>query len=277
MNDLSSHRIRPDQPGPANDAQAAASHPYAGAYRQGYDLPGGGPEERDFSQPAPSEWDRMMNSSPANMSPSTIRTAVKELLETAVYILLVFMIVRSVVQNFKIEGSSMEPSLESGQYILVNKLVYFNFDLNAPLRWLPGQEELPERYVYPLQMPQRGDVVVFEYPLDPNKDFIKRVIGLPGETVEIREGRVYVNGQQLEEPYLDGRSTTCAPSDECSHGPVVVPPNRVFVMGDNRANSSDSRQWDTLPLDRVIGQAWVLYYPVDDWGIIPHPSYAADE
>jgi Signal peptidase I len=109
-----------------------------------------------------------------------VRYVVRELLETAVFILLVFLIVRGVVQNFKIEGSSMEPTLHTGQYILVNKLIYFHFDLNAPLRLLPGQADLPPRIVYPFRQPQRGDIVVFEYPRDVRKDYIKRVIGLPG-------------------------------------------------------------------------------------------------
>jgi signal peptidase I len=212
-----------------------------------------------------------------NVSPAMVRVAVKELLETAIYILLVFVIVRSLVQNFKIEGSSMEPSLHSGQYILVNKLVYFNFDLNAPLRLLPGYEDMQSRVVYPLRLPERGDVIVFEYPEDINKDFIKRVIAMPGETVEFRDGGVYINGQVLDEPYLQGASTFCGGGGACSEGPITVQPGHIFVMGDNRNNSSDSRQWDSLPLERVIGQAWVLYYPVDDWGVIPHPSYAFDE
>ncbi|NJL34941.1 MAG: signal peptidase I [Chloroflexaceae bacterium] len=215
---------------------------------------------------------------PRRSSGATVRAAVKEVLETAIYILLVFVLVRSVVQNFKIEGSSMEPNLHSGQYILVNKLVYFHFDLNAPLRLLPGYQDLTSRVIYPFRMPQRGDVVVFEYPLNPQKDFIKRVIALPGETVEIRDGRVYVNNQLLDEAYLpDPAATWCSSNNPCGTGPVVVPPDSLFVMGDNRGNSSDSREWDALPLQRVIGQAWVLYYPFDDWGVIPSASYAFDD
>jgi signal peptidase I len=103
------------------------------------------------------------------------------------------------------------------------------------------------------------------------------VIGLPGETVEVREGQVYVNGQLLEEPYLGGATTFCSAGSQCSQGPVFVPAGHIFVMGDNRSNSSDSREWGPLSLEKVIGQAWVLYYPVDDWGVIPHETYAGDE
>lgn len=229
------------------------------------------------SPPPTSEWAQLSRTAPSNLPTGMVRKAVKELLETAIYIVLVFIIVRSIVQNFRIEGSSMEPTLHSGQYILVNKLVYFNFDVNAPLRLLPGYADIPTRVIYPLGMPQRGDVVVFEYPKDLTKDYIKRVIGLPGETVEIRDGRVYVNDQMLQEPYLEGSMTYCNVGTACNKGPVVVPNGTIFVMGDNRSNSSDSREWNALALDRVIGQAWLLYYPVSDLGFVPHPSYATDE
>ena len=220
-------------------------------------------------------WDPIADEPADQQGLPSVRSLLKELLETALFILLVFLIVRGVVQNFKIEGQSMEQSLHSGQYILVNKIVYFHFDLNAPLRLLPGKQDLPPRVVYPFHMPRRGDVVVFEYPRDFSKDYIKRVIGLPGETVEIRDGRVYVNGVLLDEPYLRGTPTTCHPSDPCSRGPVKVPEGAVFVLGDNRNYSSDSREWDALPLDRIIGKAWISYWPREYWGVIPSPTYAA--
>ena len=204
-----------------------------------------------------------------------IRSIVRELLETALFILLVFLIVRGIVQNFKIEGSSMEPNLHTGQYILVNKLVYFHFDLNAPLRLLPGQEDLPQRVIYPFYQPRRGDIVVFEYPQDVTKDYIKRVIGLPGDQVEIRDGQVLVNGRELEQPYLLGTPTYCLTGYACQSDPVTVPEGHLFVMGDNRGNSSDSREWGALPFDRVVGQAWLIYYPIREWGLVPHHAYPA--
>jgi signal peptidase I len=207
--------------------------------------------------------------------PSTgVRGVVREMAETALFVLLIFLIVRGVVQNFKIEGQSMEPNFHSGQYILVNKIVYFHFDLNAPQRLLPGRADLPKRVIYPFGTPQRGDVVVFEYPRDLSKDYIKRVIGVPGDTIVVREGRVQVNGQVLNEPYIE-MQTTCRSVDNCSQSqPVVVPEGTVFVMGDNRPSSSDSREWDALPLDRVIGKAWVSYWPREYWGVISTPGYA---
>ncbi|MEM8532101.1 MAG: signal peptidase I [Chloroflexota bacterium] len=211
-------------------------------------------------------------------SGTTVRGVVRELLETAIFVLLVFLIVRGVVQNFKIEGQSMEPTLHTEQYILVNKITYFHIDLNSPLRLLPGRENLEPNIQYPFGSPQRGDVIVFEYPRDVSKDYIKRVIALPGETVQVRDGRVYVEGELIDEPYLQGIQTTCRPSDACGNdNTITVPENTIFVMGDNRSNSSDSREWDALPYDRVIGKAWVSYWPRDYWDVIDHPTYAIDQ
>jgi signal peptidase I len=206
----------------------------------------------------------------------TVRSAVKELLETAVYILLVFVIVRSMVQNFKIEGTSMEPSLHSDQYILVNKLVYFHFDLNAPLRFLPGFQDQEPQVVYPLGLPKRGDIIVFEYPNNPEQDFIKRVIGIPGDTIKVQQGKVFLNGKELPEPYLIDEETMpenptyCDPGSACHRETITVPAGTVYVMGDNRQNSSDSRKWDSLDVKHIIGKAWLLYYPLDDLQMIPH-------
>lgn len=160
----------------------------------------------------------------------------RELVETVVLTLLIFFGIRLLVLNFKIEGMSMEPNLHDGQYLLVNKLSYM------------GSGE-----------PQRGDVIVFES-WSPGKDFIKRVIGLPGDHVEIRDDGVWINGAQLDEPYLDqvvyGR-------DELDLGP-----DQYYVMGDNRGNSSDSRNHGPLEAENIIGKAWLIYWPVDGIGLI---------
>jgi signal peptidase I len=221
-------------------------------------------------------WPRDADEQAEERAAPSVRGVVRELLETAIFILLVFLIVRGVVQNFKIEGQSMEPNLHTGQYILVNKIVYFHFDLNAPLRLLPGNADLSPKIVYPFHMPRRGEVVVFEYPRDMSKDYIKRVIGMPGDTVTIKDGQVFVNGTLLDEPYLNGLPTNCRGDDPCNNGqPVAVPPGTVFVMGDNRNNSSDSREWGALPLDGIIGKAWVSYWPREYWGVIPSATYAS--
>lgn len=225
------------------------------------------------ASPTERSWERLDEPVASTVRPMRIRSVVRELVETALFILLVFFIVRGMVQNFKIEGSSMEPTMHTGQYILVNKLVYFHFDLNAPLRLLPGQEDLPQRMVYPFHQPRRGDIVVFEYPRDVTKDYIKRVIALPGEQIEIRDGMVLINGVPLDQPYLQGAPTYCTGGFACGNGPMIVPEGHLFVIGDNRASSSDSREWGPLPFDRVVGKAWLIYYPVSEWGLVPHHTY----
>lgn len=244
--------------------------------RRGLGAESGSPSTSERTSPD-ATWSPVARPGSESEAPVRVRNLVRELVETALFILLVFFIVRGIVQNFKIEGSSMEPTLHTGQYILVNKLVYFHFDLNAPLRLMPGQEVLDQRVIYPFYQPRRGDIVVFEYPRDVSKDYIKRVIGLPGDTVEIRDGQVLVNGEVLDQPYLEGVPTYCVAGYACQVGPVEVPAGHIFVMGDNRANSSDSREWGPLPLDRVVGQAWLIYYPVGDWGLVPHHDYSAPD
>ena len=218
-------------------------------------------------------WEQDQAPLEASTSRPHVRGVIRELFETAIFVLLVFFIVRGVVQNFKIEGQSMEPTLHTGQYMLVNKIVYFHFDINAPMRLLPGNAELQPKIVYPFHMPRRGDIVVFEYPKDWRKDYIKRVIGLPGDQIQIRDQKVYVNGTELVEPYLV-EPTDCRMGDPCANEQIVtVPPGSIYVFGDNRLNSSDSREWSELPLDRVIGKAWVSYWPFNEWGVIPHATY----
>jgi signal peptidase I len=212
----------------------------------------------------------------------SIGSTVRELLETVLFILLIFFIVRGLIQNFRIDGSSMAPNLHNDQYILVNKVLYFHFDSNAPLRLLPGKHSLPAHMVYPIRMPKRGDVVVLEAPPADNydgttKDYIKRVIGLPGETVLVRDGRVFIDGQAIDEPYLEPNQRTDCGTHLCE--PYTVPPDSVVVMGDNRGNSQDSRSWNAdpgLPLEHVVGKAWVSYWPQSEWGVIPSPTYASD-
>lgn len=217
-------------------------------------------------------------------SESAIGSTIRELVETAVFILLVFFIFRGVVQNFRIEGQSMEPNLQDQQFIWVNKLIYFHFDANAPLRALRGNDAVPSNLVYPLQTPQRGDVVVLEppdaSPDGPAEDYIKRVIGLPGETIQVKDGLVYIDGKPLSESKEDGGYLT--DTTECYGGtlcePYVVPAGHVVVFGDHRSNSRDSRTWTGepgLPLDRIVGKAWLSYWPQDQWGFISSPTYAA--
>ena len=150
-----------------------------------------------------------------------------------------------VAQPVKVEGTSMLPRLHDGERIFVNKLIYYG---------------LPEI--------ERGDIVVFWFPDDPSKSYIKRVIGLPGETVQLRAGRIFVNGKELQEPYIDPALDT-APEDK---PPTYVSPHYFFVMGDNRDNSSDSRSWGLVPEKYVYGKALFRYWPIPKASVIRHET-----
>jgi signal peptidase I len=166
-----------------------------------------------------------------------VRAFTRDLL---VAVLIAVLVIVFIVQPVRVEGTSMLPRLHDGERIFVNKFVYKFESIN------------------------RGDIVVFWYPNDPSKSFIKRVIGLPGETVSIRDGIVYVNGEPLDEPYLD--SSFHAQRDSLS--PVYVKPHYYFVMGDNRDASNDSRQWGLVPEKYVYGKAIFRYWPLGNVGTV---------
>jgi len=185
---------------------------------------------------------------------SVFREYFELIAETAVF---VFFVMTYVVQAFQIPTGSMEPTLQVGDFLLVNKLVYAN--TLSPL----------ERTILPRRDLKRKDIVVFKYPNDLTKDFVKRVIGLPGETLEIKNKQVYINGQPLDEKYkVHSDSQTFSKNDyyhyddtiRDNYGPVVVPPGHIFVMGDNRDDSADSRYWGFLPLTNIKGRPWVIYF-----------------
>ncbi len=194
-----------------------------------------------------------------------------DIVETLLLALLIFVAVRSVVLNFRVDGESMSPNLDSGEMLLVNRTVYWNFDLNAILDRLPFVDRPDERIVFPFHPPQRGDIVVLHPPVDNGKPYIKRVIGLPGERLSIHDGAVYINGERLEEPYLHGVATTW--SGALGQQEIVIPEGQVYVLGDNRSNSSDSRAFGPIAIDEIIGRAWIAYWPKDDIGILFTPSY----
>jgi signal peptidase I len=210
----------------------------------------------------------VMQVAPVPAAPAQPVRYVRELVELVIFVILLFFLVRGVLQNFVIEGISMEPTLHQNQFILVNKLAYANFDINAPRRLV--DPAAPTNIVYPFGVPKYGDIVVFKYPNDITKDYIKRIIGLPGDEVSVRDGVVFVNGQQLAEPYLQGAPTYCQSYDLCANESVFVDQDSFFVMGDNRENSSDSREWGMLPVEHLTGQAWVIYWPSDEISPIPH-------
>src|SRR5437870_11361025 len=190
-----------------------------------------------------------------------------ELLQTIVLTLAIFLGVRSVVQNFRVEGASMEPTLQTGQYLLISKASYFHVEGTPLDRLLPITHQGTTDYLF--GGPQRGDVVVFRAPTQPDKDFIKRVIGLPGDTILVKNGTVYVNGTALDETYIHFPATYKYP---LRGRPRQVPDGNYFVLGDNRPNSSDSHLGWFVPVDNLVGRAWVSYWPPTDWGIVPPGS-----
>lgn len=208
---------------------------------------------------------------PRTVKNSTKR-AVREIIETVLLALVIFVGVRALVLNFKVDGKSMMPSLINDEMLLVNRNLYFHFDLNDVKNLLPGEDTAEEEIVYPFHPPERGDIVVFNPPLDvaSTEPYIKRVIGLAGETVEIRNGRVSVDGVQLDEPYAQG-TTECRRPSECAS--LTVPEGEIFVLGDNREDSSDSRVFGPVEIDAVIGKAWITYWPLDEFDIVPHYDY----
>ena len=194
----------------------------------------------------------------------------REIVETLLLAVVIFLAVRLVVLNFRVDGESMVPNLDDAQMLLVNRNAYLHFDLNGLLNPLPGEDREGERIVYPFDPPERGDIVVFEPPVSSDKPYIKRVIGLPGETISFHRGEVYVNDEPLDEPYIDDGITRCERDENCN---VTVPGGEVYVLGDNRENSSDSRVFGPVSVDQIIGKAWFSYWPIDDLGLVPHYDY----
>jgi signal peptidase I len=177
-----------------------------------------------------------------------MRTLIRETLQVILLALVIFFAIHFMIQNFRIDGTSMEPNVHNGQYVIVNKTAY----------WVGHN-------------PKRGDVVVFQAPDQPQNDRVKRVIGLPGETVEVKpDGTVYItdtdgNLFKLEEPYLP-------PQHSGSSGTWTVPEDEYFVMGDNRSVSYDSRSGGPVPRGNIIGKAWLIIWPLGDWGWAPNRS-----
>src|ERR671916_445100 len=176
--------------------------------------------------------------------------AVREVVETLLLAALIFFLVRLVVLNFRVDGESMLPNLDDGQMLLVNRNAYQYVDIGG------------NRY-YPFDPPDGSD-----------KPYIKRIIGLPGEEVTFGDGNVFVDGELLPEDYIQDRTRCGARSENCD---VVVPEGYVYVLGDHRSNSSDSRVFGPVPVENIVGKAWFLYWPVNDVGFVPHESYTDAE
>lgn len=172
----------------------------------------------------------------------------RDSLETLVLVATIYAFINLSSARFVVEGDSMQPNFHSGQFLIVDRVDY-----------LLGQ-------------PERGDVVVFHYPLDPRSDFIKRVIGLPGETVSLRDGHVYVDGEALDEPYI---REACIPTYCPDDASWRVGPNAFFVMGDNRNESRDSRAFGPVDRTFLVGEALLRYWPPEEWGLVRDDVFPA--
>jgi signal peptidase I len=202
---------------------------------------------------------------PAQRTPDTAKgprpfrkSTAREYFESIVIAVILALFIRTfVVQAFKIPTGSMENNLLIGDHLLVNKFVFG-----------PSATRL-EHALLPMGTIRRGDVIVFKYPEEPDRDYIKRVIGLPGDTIELRAKKIYINGTPLDEPYVHFLEPPSSGSEDHEvtsidvrerYGPVTVPPNQYFMMGDNRDNSQDSRYWGFLQRDYVKGKALLIYW-----------------
>ncbi len=176
-------------------------------------------------------------------TPFQMKIFLRDTLLTIVLTVVIFFVVQATVQVSIVNGSSMEPRLHDGQRIVVNKASYM------------------------VDQPQRGDIVVFRPPQNVGSTpFIKRIIGLPGDTVEIKKGIVYVNGYPLDEPYIEDAPAYTLTKEE-------ITGENYFVLGDNRNNTSDSHVWGTVPQTNIIGKAWISIWPPDTWGTAPNHAF----
>ncbi len=168
-----------------------------------------------------------------------MKAFIREFLAILVIAIAIFFLIQAAVQSSVVVFSSMEPNLHPGQRLLISKVVY------------------------KFHEPERGDIIVFPNPNNPDEDYIKRIIGLPGETVEIKGGAVYINGSKLDEPYIKDPPSRSFKEQE-------IPENEYFVLGDNRNNSTDSRAGWTVPRESIVGKAWVSTWPPGEWGLAPN-------
>jgi signal peptidase I len=165
----------------------------------------------------------------------------REALETVLLAVIVFLLLNAMTARFRVEGQSMEATLHEGQFLLISKVSYW------------------------FNSPQRGDVVVFHPPSSPGVDYIKRIVGLPGEQVSIQGGSIWIDGAPIDEPYIANANPYS--------GAWTLGEGEYFVLGDNRANSSDSHSWGPLQSDNVVGKAWVSYWPPEHWSLVAHHSF----
>jgi signal peptidase I len=168
-------------------------------------------------------------------------TLLRSIIETCLLTAIIFLAVNFLIGRFQIQQVSMQPTLFEGERVIVDKISYS------------------------LHPPERGDIIVFSG--HGTLDLIKRIIGLPGETIEVHDNQVFINGQALTEPYLTQPTSGNLPAQQ-------IAPDRYFVMGDNRSNSQDSRSFGPIQISNIVGRAWIIYWPPVNWSVMPHYTYA---
>jgi signal peptidase I len=173
------------------------------------------------------------------------RSPLREVLETVLLTVMLFLVINTVTGRSQVNGSSMETTLHNGQYLIISKISY---------------------WIHP---PKRGDIIVLHPPSNMGEDYIKRVVGLPGERIEVRDGKVWVDGVVLEEPYIS-TSPNYSESWDLGEGEYVV-------LGDNRNNSDDSHKWGPLSEEDIVGKAWLCYWPPEQWGLVEHHDFSEIE
>lgn len=208
-----------------------------------------------------------MKNSEDNLKTSKKKGKLRETIESILVALFFALLIRTfVVQAFKIPSGSMEPTLLVGDYLLVNKFIYgYKFPLI-------------DKRILTFKKPERGDVIVFKYPVDPDKDFIKRVVAVEGDTVEIRDKKLYINNKLFEIPQAVYRDPVIIPKELAprdNYGPVKVPKDSLFVLGDNRDSSLDSRFWGFVNLNDLRGKALIIYWSFDSNN--DYPIYRLDK
>lgn len=244
----------PDAPPPANrfDASPAPAaetgvYPPDGNTPSGATYPAGNPAGDPAGDPADNQaGDTPPTIPPTEEPPALPRPVIKsnsllrDIRDTVLMVVAIYTLVNLIAPRYIVEGASMQPNFETGEWIIVNRLPY-----------LIGE-------------PQRGDVVIIDF-AEPQEDLIKRVIGLPGETVEIHDGVVYIDGAALPEHYINAQPRY--------DGEWTLGPEEYFVLGDNRNNSRDSHSFGALNREQIVGRAWIIYWPPEQWGVVPGQSY----
>jgi signal peptidase I len=186
-----------------------------------------------------------------------MRAAIREGIETIALAVFLVLLLQATIANYRVEGPSMDPHLHNLDRVLVNKAVYMEIEAERLARFIPWMDAEEGEIWYPFHPPERGDVIVFQYPRDPRQSFVKRVIGVPGDTIRIERGTVLVNGTPLDEPYIEHASNETIRER-------FVEPGTYYVLGDNRLQSDDSRHWGLVPRENIVGKAWVAYWPLEN-------------